>query len=397
MLTRRDFLTKSSLIALAPSVPTFLAQTARAAEPQRDDRVLVVLQLAGGNDGINTVVPYADEGYARNRKKLRLPTDQVMKLNDQVGLHPAMRGAAELVESGRLAIVQGVGYPNPNRSHDVSMKIWQTARFDPEEHKTYGWIGRAMDHAPALDGSPSTVMLGNEDPPITIRGRRSVTVALAHLNDLKLNSKVFRPRAAQNSQDTDVAAFVRRSALDAYDASEQFEKIAKRTSGGDAYPATQLATRMKMMAQLIKAGFGTRVYYALQDGYDTHYAQLPSQDRLLRELSGALKAFLDDLKAAGLDDRVVVMTFSEFGRSVKENASLGTDHGTAGPVFVAGAPVNSCLVGATPSMTDLENGDLKTQFDFRQVYATLLEDWVGVNSAKVLGGSFDRLKLIAST
>ena len=224
-----------------------------------------------------------------------------------------------------------------------------------------------------------------------------MTVALAHLNDLKLNSKVFRPRAAQNSQDTDVAAFVRRSALDAYDASEQFEKIAKRTSGGDAYPATQLATRMKMMAQLIKAGFGTRVYYALQSGYDTHHLQLPFHARLLGELSGALKAFLDDLKAAGLDDRVVVMTFSEFGRRVKENASLGTDHGTAGPVFVAGAPVNSGLVGATPSMTDLVNGDLKMQFDFRQVYATLLEDWLGVNSVQALGGSFERLKLIAST
>ncbi len=187
MLTRRDFVKHATLISLAPSVPAFLAQTARAASPSHDDRILVVIELDGGNDGLNTVIPYADENYTRLRPKLAVPKARVRRLNDALGLNPVMRSAADLFHDGRLAIVQGVGYPNPNKSHDVSKSIWETARFDPTEHTSYGWIGRAMDDGPAPKSSgPGSVLVGPESVPVALRGRKSVAAALANLDDMAL-------------------------------------------------------------------------------------------------------------------------------------------------------------------------------------------------------------------
>src|SRR6266851_4707075 len=184
MLSRRNFLKSSALLALAPTVPGFLARTARATEPQRDGRVLVVIEMSGGNDGINTIVPYADEGYARYRKALRLPTAKLLKINDHVGFHPAMRDAAKLLETGRLAIVQGVGYPNPNRSHFESMAIWQTARLNSKGHKGSGWLGSALDGGqPPADGAPASLLVGLDSTPVALRGDRAVTASIAHLDD----------------------------------------------------------------------------------------------------------------------------------------------------------------------------------------------------------------------
>ncbi len=396
MLNRRQLMQRSPLIAMAPTIPAFLGRSLRAAEPNNDGRILVVIQLSGGNDGINTVVPYSDDGYAKHRSHLRLKTTDLIRLSDQAGLHPSMRPAADLLEDGRLAIVQGVGYPNPNRSHDVSMAIWQTARLAAAEHTTFGWLGRAMDGYPGpTDGSPHSVLLGSENPPIALRGRRTTSISLAHLEDLKLRTDAELMHTATDGSAEDLLSFTRRTALDALSAAELINEVtsssAKETT---RYPRTQLADRLKSIAQLIKSDFATPVYYAIQPGYDTHAAQLVSHSRLLRDLAGATQAFLDDLQAAGLDDRVVVLGFSEFGRRVNENASLGTDHGTAGPVLIAGSPVQSGLVGETPSMTDLEDGDLKMGIDFRQVYATLLEAWLGLDP-RTLGESFAPLPLIA--
>ena len=401
-LSRRQFLHRSSLIAMAPTVPAFLSRTIRATEPNNEGRSLVVIQLSGGNDGINTVVPFADEGYAKHRDEVRLSRDRLIKVNDQVGLHPALRPAADLLEDGRLALVQGVGYPNPNRSHDVSMAIWQTARFDLAEQKTFGWIGRAMgEHSAAADGSPDSILLGDQNPPIALRGRRSTSVSLAHLDDLKLKADTELLRVPIDNSDDGLLAFARRASLDACSTADLIDEVVKNSAGDtSSYPKTDLAGRLKSMAQLIKADFSTPVYYAIQSGYDTHAAQLPTHARLLRELAGAMRAFHDDLQSAGLSDRVLTLCFSEFGRRVKENASLGTDHGAAGPVLIAGSSVNPGPIGQPPSMTDLANGDLRMHTDFRQVYATILQDWLGLSpasSASALGGSFDRLRLIAST
>jgi uncharacterized protein (DUF1501 family) len=396
MLSRRDFLTSSSLIALAPSVPSFLARTAHAVEPDKDNRVLVVIQLDGGNDGINTVAPYADEGYARFRNKLRIPVDRLIKLDDTVGLHPALRGAADLLERRQLAIVQGVGYPNPNRSHEVSMAIWHTASFDRDEHKSYGWIGRALDKVPRpAAGAPSSLLVGDESLPAALRGRRSASAAMASLGELVVSAATPKVSPLEpESESTDLNVFLRRATLDAYATGERLRAITQRTESDGSYPATKLARRLQLISQLIKAGFGTRVYYAVQSGYDTHYLQLPTHQELLRDLGGALRAFLDDVTAARLDDRVLVLCFSEFGRRVAENASQGTDHGTAGPAILAGSAVKAGLHGATPSLSDLADGDLKSSVDFRQVYATVLERWLDVQSSAALGASFELLPVM---
>lgn len=395
MLTRRDFLKHSSLLALAPTIPGFLARTARAAEPQRDGRVLVVLELNGGNDGINTVVPFADEGYAKHRQALRLRKDQLVKVNDQVGLHPTMQNFGKLLEAGQLVIAQGVSYPNPSRSHFQSMATWHTARLDAEEHKGPGWLGRSLDGG---GKGASALLVGSGPPPVAIRGRRSLASAIERMEDFTLAAGAD-PRKALGKEEPadDLAAFVQRSMLDAYATADRLAQVAGNKDDA-RYPQTGLGSRLQLLARLLKVGLDTRVFYTLQPGYDTHANQLFAHANLLNDLSASLKAFLDDLAAAKLAERVVVLLFSEFGRTVSENGSAGTDHGTAGPVFLAGSGVQGGLVGTTPSLLDLDpkDGDLRRSLDFRQIYATVLESWLGLPAQEALGATFDKLPLFRS-
>ena len=386
--SRRDFLKMLPLISLAPTVPGFIARLARASTPEQDGRILVVIQLDGGNDGLNTVVPFGDEAYARNRRTLKLASDRLIRVSDGIGLHPAMGRAGQLLESGRLGIVPGVGYPNPNRSHFASMAIWQTARLDEEEHAGPGWIGRGLD---ATSGASST-FVGRGSIPAAIRGRRASASSLERIDDLTLDPAVARPDAS--SPGDDLAAFVRRSTLDAYASSDRLAELSKDRSSSARYPGTELADRLKLVSRLIKGGYSSRVFYTSQGGYDTHSAQANTHFGLLDELSGAMKAFLDDLAGSKLADRVLVLCFSEFGRRVLENGSAGTDHGAAGPVFLAGQGVKPGLLGTYPSLTDLDDGDLRPTVDFRRVYATILESWLGLPSGPALAGKFEALPLL---
>jgi uncharacterized protein (DUF1501 family) len=399
MSSRRDFLKASlrasSLVALAPAVPGFLAATARAATPGRDGRVLVVIQLDGGNDGINTIVPFRDEGYAGHRKVLRLPADKLLKVGDSVGLHPSLADAAKLLDRGELAIVQGVGYPNPSRSHFRSMAVWHSARPDPEEHAGPGWLGRVCDDLLARGDSSGAYSLGDGPPPAALRGRRSVPATLERAEDFALDASADPRRALGDGGDDagDIAAFVRRSMLDAYAAADRIADLARADRSAGRYRGGALGERLALVARLLKSGAGARVYYTQQAGYDTHAGQLNAHARLLSELSAALGSFQADLVASGLADRVAVLCFSEFGRRVAENGSAGTDHGTAGPVLLAGTRVRAGLVGEAPSLLDLDEGDLKMAVDFRRVYATALEDWLGLPSRDALGGEFEPLPL----
>ncbi|HEV3256663.1 MAG TPA: DUF1501 domain-containing protein [Gemmataceae bacterium] len=407
MFSRREFLRTglqaSTLVALAPTVPGFLAQTARAARPEKDGRVLVVIQLDGGNDGINTVVPFADAGYAKHRTALRLPADRLLKINKEVGLHPAMGDAAKLLETGRLAVVQGVSYPNPSRSHFKSMAIWHSANVglpkadsdDVETRASFGWIGQALDGGRRpRDGAPDALFMGTGALPAALRSQRAVASAMTRPEDSVLTLKAnARSAVAGAVHGRDLAAFVQRSTLDAYATSERMAEVLRGKDGGARYPATALAERLRTVARLLKGGVGTRVFYTSQGSYDTHYIQAPQHAELLSELSGALRAFLDDLAAAGLAERVTVLAFSEFGRRVQENGSQGTDHGTAAPVFLAGPAVHAGLVGLTPRLLDLQDGDLKMTVDFRQVYAAVLEKWLRLPSRPALGGAFEPLPL----
>jgi uncharacterized protein (DUF1501 family) len=399
MLSRRSFFDRavnsSTLVALSSTVPGFLARSARAAESTPDGRVLVVIELNGGNDGINTVVPHGDEGYRRHRSTLRLATRDLIKIDDRVGLHPALSDLARLLDDGRLAIVQGVGYPNPDRSHFQSLKIWHTARTDPVGAAGPGWIGRALDdRAGTKTTGPGAIFVGNTPPPAAVRGHRSAPVAVDRTDDFLLgDDATSRPLKPGAGADDELTAFIRRSALDAYTTADRMAAVVHRDAPGRPYPATRLAGRLEQISRMVKAGVGARFYYAVQGGYDTHASQLPAHARLLGELSGALGAFLDDLTTARLAERVAVLCFSEFGRRVADNGSDGTDHGTAGPVILAGAGVRAGIVGPTPSLTDLEDGDLKIGLDFRRVYAAALEGWLGLPAEPALGGAFGTLPL----
>jgi uncharacterized protein (DUF1501 family) len=395
-MIRREFLRRSALLSLSPLVPGFLARTAAATTAGSDARILVVIQLDGGNDGINTVVPFGDEAYKTLRRELRLPADKLHRVADGLGLHPSMRGAADLLESGRLTIVQGVGYPNPNRSHFESMAIWQTARLDRGPGEPAGWLGRALDASPGRDGA-AAVFVGEQSLPRALFARRAVTTSFSDASDLALS--ISPPPEAHRSSTPDEAGhlegFVYRTVTNAYATATELEAAASRKAdAAGRYPETDLARRLELVARSIKSGSAARVYYLVQSGYDTHAVQLPSHAQLLREISGGLRALLDDLAAAKLADQVLIMAFSEFGRRPAENGSLGTDHGTAGPVFLAGPGVRAGLVGKTPSLGDLKDGDLKWGIDFRSVYATLLVGWLGVSSHQVLGDRFEALPLI---
>jgi uncharacterized protein (DUF1501 family) len=388
MLTRRSFIRSSPLLALSPAVPLFVAQSVGAAPRDKDARVLVVVELDGGNDALNTVVPHADETYARLRPKLKVNPKNVVKLTDALGLHPALRPLDKLLEAGRLAVLPGVGYPNPNRSHFESMAVWHTARFDPEDRKGYGWLGRA------LDPSAGTLFaVGGEVPP-ALRGRRSSAVAFRRVEDVLLSDAATARAGVGPESGDDLLAFVRRQAVEAHSAADRLAGL-RGERGGPSYPETGLAHRLKLVARLLKADLGSRVFYTQQSGYDTHSQQPFAHSNLLGELAGAVAAFFADLKESKLDDRVTLLTFSEFGRTVKENGSLGTDHGTAGACLVVGPTVRGGVIGTVPSLTDLDKGEPKMTTDFRGVYAALLKDWLGL-SADVVGEEVSPAKLFSS-
>jgi uncharacterized protein (DUF1501 family) len=397
MFSRREFLKTSSLVSLSPLVPTVWARLAHAAAAAPDGKALVVIQLDGGNDGLNTVVPFADEVYHRSRDKLRLEPDRLHKLDDRTALHESMKAAKELFDDGRLAIVQSVGYPNPDRSHFRSMRIWQTARFDDAAHSQYGWLGRALDDARFdIGNEASAIYVGHEEVPVSLWGRRSVATAVSRADDLKLTLP-FATRAATkpivDTRTENLQQFVTQQLDLSFAAAERFARSTAATTPA-SYPDTQLATRLKLIAQLLRSGSQARVYYTQQSGYDTHAVQIYTHAGLLRELSAALKAFLDDLRGSELSERVVVLAFSEFGRRVTENASAGTDHGAAGPVLLAGTPFHGGLHGDAPNLADLDAGDVKSTTDFRQIYATLLDQWLEIPSIGILGEEFAALPLI---
>lgn len=415
--SRRRFLQatfgSTTLVAAGLSAPEFLVRTALAASTTRkaDETVLVVVQLSGGNDGLNTVIPYADDGYGRNRTALRIADSQVLKIDDHLGLHPQLDGFQELLKDGRLAIVQGVGYPNPDRSHFRSMDIWHSAQ--PQiEHPRDGWLGRAVEQGRGTAGAPGhaaragdvpALYLGPNELPLALASRRFAVPSIESVDSFRLRtgsgavptSTLRKMAEVERPQASPLLDFLRRSTLNAYASSEQVQEALSAGHSAVDYPAgLELAQKLKNVAQLIDAGLGTRIYYVSLGGFDTHANQMQSHANLLRELGNSVRAFLKDLAARGHLNRVLVMSFSEFGRRVKENASQGTDHGAAAPVFLAGGRVVPGLIGNHPSLTDLDQGDLKFHTDFRRLYATVLDSWLGCSSTAVLGESFAMLPIL---
>lgn len=406
-INRREFLGNSlqagAVVSLAPAIPALLTEAAARQTDARGDSILVVVQLSGGNDGLNTVVPYEDDAYYKNRFTIAIGKGAVQKLDDGLGLHPSMSGLASLYKDGKMAVVQGIGYPNPNRSHFESMDLWHTAHRSSEQRQA-GWIGRYLDALAGRRGSDlPAVHFGSEEQPLALAGQRVRVPSLKSLREFRLDARRDRQVAKSIEQVTsasrpaasDLLGFVQRSTESALAASRRLEQSAGKLKSTAEYPSTNLARKLDSISKLINAGLSTRVYYVTLNGFDTHANQAGAHAGLLNELSSAISAFFGDLAKRGQDKRVMLMAFSEFGRRLKENASRGTDHGAAAPMLVVGGRAKGGIVGKHPSLTDLTDGDPKFHTDYRQVYATMLEDWLGWEAKDILGGNYKKLPFIS--
>ena len=397
---RREFLKTtlgtSAVLSLGATAPDFL-RAAAAAGTDEKETVLVVVQLSGGNDGLNTVVPFADPDYRSKRPALAIPASEVLKISDSLGFHPSARGLADLLEENSLAIVQGVGYDKPNRSHFESMDIWHTCQRKSDT-RTTGWLGRYLDAAQADKSGVALAMhLGHEKQPFALTAEDVRVPSISSLEGFRLNdsggkdvrSTISKLASSAREENDSILGFLQSTTTVALEASHRVEQASRDYKTPVSYPDNELATKLKTVAQLIDAGLGTRIYYVTLDGFDTHSQQPAAHAVLLSQLGDGVSSFIKDVKHHGHGDRVAVMAFSEFGRRVAENASEGTDHGAAAPLFLAGDKVRAGLIGDHPSLTDLEDGDLKFHTDFRRVYATVLESWLGWPSESVLGGRFE--------
>lgn len=377
-----------------------------AANSSKSDRVMVVIQLTGGNDGLNTVVPYRNEDYKKARPKLAIARSDALSIDDDTGFHPSLKGVSELLQSGQFSVLQGVGYASPNRSHFESMDIWHTCHRK-EDRKREGWIGNLLTSATDSSSSDAPGLhLGTEDQPLALASRDLQIPSVASIeqfrmqiaDDKRLKESVHELIDASNDQaGSDLLNFIQAGTSSALAASERLDAALKSSQDSADFPKSALGEKLRIVSRLISAGLSTRVYYVTLDGFDTHAQQPDAHASLLKQWSEALSSFLKQMEAKGQADRVLVMTFSEFGRRVAENASEGTDHGAAAPMFLAGKSVKPGIVGKLPSLTELDDGDLRFHTDFRSVYATLIEDWFGVPSAKILGEQFKKLDLLRPT
>ena len=406
LLSRRDLMKQGGLIAVGLTAPRWLATIAEADVVRQaaggkaaGDTVLVVCQLSGGNDGLNTVVPYADALYRTARPTLGIGDDKVLKLNEATGLHPSLAGLKELYGEKKVAIIQNVGYPKPNRSHFKSMDIWQSA--SPDDKMAKGWLGRHFDQKLKVGPLNPVVALGlSTEKPLALTGERASIPCFASLADVQgMIGDADSERLLRELQGADAAMGTstravqdaNRSALDAMSTLNSRLKLfsTKQKYGDDAF-----GKGFEQIAHLVGASPMTRVVYFSTGGFDTHARQADNHARLLQNFGDAVLAFQREMEAAGRADKVIVLVFSEFGRRVAQNASDGTDHGAAAPMFLIGSRVKGGLYGGLPDLADLQDGDLKFKVDFRDVYATALDNWMGGDSALVLGSKFGGMPLL---
>jgi len=400
----RDLLRAGTFgLGVSATLPSFLNRVAEeetkkileGQEEKHPNRILVVLELTGGNDGLNTVVPYGDDAYYRARPTIGIKPNEVLKLNDHFGLHPAMSGFEALFKDGELAIVHGCGYPDPNLSHFTAMEWWHTAV--PHGNELYGWLGRFADQNKQAPVENYIVNIGS---------RQSRAVASAKQSPIVFSDPKKLGRAGTEAQQKVFALYgqpyeTRNSSLD-------FVNTVSKTATAGAtlvrnacaeyrtmvdYGAdSNLTLDLKKVIGLIKAGLMTRIYYVSLPGFDTHASQGPTQNLLLIYLADALRGFMEDLERLGRADDVSVMVFTEFGRRVNENMSAGTDHGTATPMYILGKKLKGGFYGQPASLTDLDSGNLKMTTDFRSVYGTMLKEWMGFDDIQgVLKGDFPSL------
>lgn len=423
-MTRREFIQNGlGFVSLGLAMPSFLVQASEALAAENSTpgagmmktatgKILVVIEMSGGNDGLNTVIPYAAAEYSKARPNIGVAKDQTLQIGTsngmQLGLHPRLKNLHGLFDKGKVAVVTGVGYPNPNRSHFESMDVWQLG--DPDRQKAReGWLAKYFDADGHLKNTLLPGIAFGEQLPLALNAPGSPAAVIGNGGDYGFgvnapdkNQQMQAFNAMYSSSGTAAAShdeFIRNVGNEVYTSTQVIKDAIKaydsRAGEKASYPGGNgLAARLQTIAKLITGGLSTRVYYASIGGFDTHANQPGGHGNLMGALADAIAAFYKDLELQGRADDVIVMTFSEFGRRVHENGSMGTDHGAASVLFVVGGALRGGVYGAYPNLTDLDDGDLKMTTDFRSVYAAILDKWLGAPSDKVLGGTFAPLKFV---
>jgi uncharacterized protein (DUF1501 family) len=406
-IERREFLKMGAVGMLGAGAMMLLPRTyAQQADvdPSKAKNKLVVIQLSGGNDGLNTVVPFGDPTYYTRRPTLAVRPENVLKINDRVGFAPQFSEMKRVYDQGRLAVLQAAGYPNSNRSHFFSMDVWHTADLMAQER--FGWLGKFIDGLSTPEKDP-LVGLSVGIIPKAMKASSLSVPALDSLDryqwtpygndpiETSRQIKAFSDMYSNTRDGTALMDLIQNVSKDAFVSSTNLKNASRSYLPSVIYPLNSvLSINLKLIAQLIGSGLGTRIYYLNIGGFDTHANQVQQHQNLLTTISQSLGAFHEDLNDQGNGDKVMIMLFSEFGRRVAQNGSNGTDHGKGGPMFVLGGGVKGDLYGPEPNLADLNDGDLTTKIDFRHVYATILEKWMGADSSRVMGTRYPLLDFV---
>jgi uncharacterized protein (DUF1501 family) len=394
LLKRREFLQVGSLATTSFMVPKFLKAFERVDRVPPGNKVMVILQLSGGNDGLNTVIPIRNDIYYRERPRLGIEKTSALALTDEVGLHPALSALRELYDDGSLGILNNVGYPNPDRSHFRSMDIWQTGSASTE-YITTGWVGRYLDAQCHGCDKPTYALEIDDVLSLALKGENSKAIAMKDPKRLfgTSNEKFFRDVLKDHKSDgEETVDYLYKTMSETLSSANYIFQQSKLHPSSAEYPKTELGNGLKTIASLIFSDINTKVYYISLGSFDTHVNQQMQQQRLFTELSDAVKAFTTDLRKNNRFNDVLMFTFSEFGRRVSQNASGGTDHGTANNMFlIGGALKQKGIINSMPDLNDLDEGDVKYKIDFKTVYATVLKNWLEADDTAILGKKYDHL------
>ena len=396
VIKRRKFIQVGSLATASLMLPKFLKAFEKPRMVPPGNKVVVVIQFSGGNDGLNTVIPIQNDIYYNARPKLGITKDIALPLTDEVGLNPALVGLKQLYDDGSLGILNSVGYPNPDRSHFRSMDIWQAAS-NSNQYLTSGWIGRYLDAQCSGCDKPTQALEIDDILSLALKGENNNGLAFKDSRRLysSSNEKYFKDINADHHHTEETADYLYKTMSETLSSADYIFQQSKLHPTAETYPSTELGKDLKTIASLILSDINTKLYYVSLGSFDTHVNQDNQQKRLFTEFSDAITAFTSDLKKNNRFDDVLMFTFSEFGRRVSQNASGGTDHGTANNVFlISGGLKQKGIINPMPDLSDLDEGDLKYKIDFKSVYATVLDKWLGADDRSILGSQYDYLNFI---
>ncbi|KAA9041819.1 DUF1501 domain-containing protein [Ginsengibacter hankyongi] len=393
---RKEFLQIGSLATASLMLPKFLKAFDGKAIVPPGNKVLVVLQFSGGNDGLNTVIPIRNDIYYKSRPKLGIEKEKALSLTDEAGINPALPAFKELFDDGSLGIMNSVGYPNPDRSHFRSMDIWQSAS-DSDKYIYTGWLGRYLDAQCSGCSKPTQALEVDDVLSLALKGENNKGLAVKDPKRLYNTSheKYFKEINAAHENGEETVDYLYKTLSATLSSADYIYQQSRLHPSSQIYPPTEMGKNLKTISSLIMSDINTKVYYLSLGSFDTHVNQENQQRRLFTELNDAISAFVKDLKANNRFDDVMLMSFSEFGRRVAQNASGGTDHGTANNMFfIGGGLKQKGLINAMPDLNDLNEGDLKYKVDFKDVYATVLRKWLDANDKEILGTQYEYMNFI---